>query len=114
MQQFSILFWQFHNLFGAKKETSGFALTVLLALWFHEYEISLFFQNNNSWSVIISISFIKRITKLNLEKKSDILVIYPELNLLRYECDNNYSSHLKMWKQLSQSISWKKKGEKER
>ena len=45
MHQFSILFWQFHNLFGAKKKkkTSGFALSVLLALWFYEYEIA--FQN---------------------------------------------------------------------
>ena len=43
-----------------------------------------------------------------LEKKSDILVIYPELNMLRYKCDNNYSFCFKMWKQLSQSISWKK------
>ena len=32
-----------------------------------------------------------------LEKKSDILAIYPELNMSRYKCDNNY-----------QSISWKK------
>ena len=35
------------------------------------------------------------------KKKSDILVIYPELNMSRYECDNNYS--FKMWKQLSRS-----------
>ena len=45
-----------------------------------------------------------------LEKKSDILVIYPELNMSWYECDNNYSFYFKMWKRLSQSISWKKKG----
>ena len=30
------------------------------------------------------------------ERGSDILVIYPELNMLRYECDNNYWSYLKM------------------
>ena len=41
MQQFPILFWQFHNLFGAKTETSSFALSVLLVLWFYDYEISL-------------------------------------------------------------------------
>ena len=42
------------------------------------------------------------------KKKSDILVIYPELNMSRYECDNNYSFYFKMWKQLSRSIYWKK------
>ena len=47
-----------------------------------------------------------------LEKKSDILVIYPELNMSRYECDNNYSFYLKIWKQLSRSNS-RKKREKE-
>ena len=71
------------------------------------------FQISNSWSVIISISFIKRITKNQIwGKKNHILVIYPELNMSRYECDNNYSSYLKMWKQLLQSISWKKKGKR--
>ena len=45
-----------------------------------------------------------------LEKKSDILVIYPELNMLRYECDKSYLFYFKMWKQLSQSISWEKRG----
>ena len=41
-----------------------------------------------------------------LEKKIDILVIYHELNMSRYECDKSYSLYFKMWKQLS--ISWKK------
>ena len=44
MKQFSLLFWQFYKLFGAKKETSSFAPSVLLALWFYEYEISLLFK----------------------------------------------------------------------
>ena len=44
MQQFSILFWLFHNFFGAERETSDFALSVLKALWFYEYEISLLFK----------------------------------------------------------------------
>ena len=30
-----------------------------------------------------------------LGKKSDILVIYPELNMSRYECDKSYSFYLK-------------------
>ena len=30
------------------------------------------------------------------KKKSDILVIYPELNMSRYECDNSYSFYFKM------------------
>ena len=42
-------------------------------------------------------------------KKSDILVIYPELNMSRYECDNNSRFVLfQDVKQLSRSISWKK------
>ena len=43
-----------------------------------------------------------------LEKRSDIRMIYPVLNISRYECDNNYSFYFKMQKQLSRSISWKK------
>ena len=40
---------------------------------------------------------VKRITKLSFgKKKSDILVIYPELNMSRYKCYNNYSSYLKV------------------
>ena len=31
-------------------------------------------------------------------KKSDILVIYPELNMSRYECDKSYSFYFKMEK----------------
>ena len=47
-----------------------------------------------------------------VEEKSDILVIYPELNMSRYESDNNNLFYFKMWKQFSQSISWGKKGNK--
>ena len=36
-------------------------------------------------------------------------MIYPKLNMSRYEYDN-YSFQLKVWKQLSISISWKKTG----
>ena len=43
------------------------------------------------------------------EKKSDILAIYPELNVSMYKCDNNYLFYFKMWKQLSRSISEKKR-----
>ena len=40
--------------------------------------------------------FYYNIKKTVLEKKSDILVIYPELNMSRYECDKSYSFYFRM------------------
>ena len=53
-------------------------------IWFYEYENSLFFQRNNSWSIIILITFIKRITKHNFEKKK---------KKSRYSCDLSRFEH---------------------
>ena len=60
--------------------------------------------------MIISISFIKIITKHNVGKKSDILVIYPELNMSRSKRDNNYSFYFKMYKTIIAIYFMEKKG----